>query len=353
MKIAAHISSQPQQNSILKTILNSIYKINEACTVTLFSNVQVESLNTNETFVKINVKPNKKIAAFIWSHYTLPSLLKKSIPDVFISEFGYSIENKNTNHFLFFSNADFLETLFYTSKKAFVKSLFECKKIFVTEDFIKDLLIEKYAIDKEKIVVTYYDITENTRLLGYEQKAAIKEKFTSGVDYFLYEINNEQSVDLITVLKAFSQFKKWQKSSIKLVFYTSNKYAQKLIKDFNLYKYKDDVVFVNEAAVSLHEIVATSFLLIHFSAYKPNSIATCAMQNYVPIIAADTTKNRSLFEDAAMYAAATDVSIAAQIQFLYKDEFACRALQLNATAIIQKYQAQKAAVILYQHISIK
>ena len=352
MKIAAHISCLPQQQSILQIILYNVCKLNTDYKVEFFCDTNIDAKSTNETFTKISIKPNNKIAQYIWTHYTLPSLLKKYIPTVFINEFGYSIDKINIPNYLFFSNKDFLKKLPYSSRKTFLQALHYCKKIFVSEDFIKEVLIEKYAIAPDKIITTYYQLTENSNLLGFEQKEAIKEKHTLGVDYFLYEIDNENIDYLITILKAFSQFKKWQKSAIKLVFYTAHNNAATLIHNFNLYKYKEDVVFVHHTNVARSEMVAAAFLLLYFAEYKANNIATIAMQNHVPIIAADTDINRSLFEDTVLYVATTDASIAAQIQFLYKDEFGSKALQIDAAALIQKYDGEKAAEILYNHISI-
>ncbi len=350
MKIAAHISSL-QEQGILQTILQNVCKVNTDYKVEFFSDANIDTKSSNESFTKINIKPNKKIAQYIWTHYTLPSVFKKNIPNIFINEFGYCVNKINIPNFLFFSNKDFIKKLAYSNKKTFLQCLHFCKKIFVTEDFIKELLIEKYAIIPDKIITTYYPLLEKYKLLSYEQKDTIKKKYTLGFDYFLYELNNESANHAITILKAFSQFKKWQKSSIKLVFYTDHNNAASLINNFNLYKYKDDVVFVHNTKATRVEIVAAAFLQIYTSDYKANNITTIAMQNHVPIIALDTAVNRSLFENTVLYAAATDASIAAQIQLLYKDEFASNALQIEAAVHILKYDGEKVAEILFKHIS--
>jgi hypothetical protein len=348
MHIAVHISSPLKQESILKTILAQVCKINSSCKTMLFCDADIKSISTNESFTKISLKPYKKIAYYIWTHHTLPSLLKKSTPNVFINEFGYSIKKINTLNYLFFSNTDFLKKLPYTNKKTFAKSLHECKKIFVTEDFISNVLVEKYAIAVEKIVTTYYQLSENCSKLNYEEKEAIKEQYTQGVDYFLYEINNNNTSHLITILKSFSKLKKWQKSSIKLLILANDNNGENLIADFKNYKYKEDVCFLNKNSQNISSIVAASFALIYFSDYESNSIAFSALQNNVPVIALENESNKVLFEKAAIFA--NNETLALQMQLLYKDDFICNELQINGQALLEKYDSLKAASILYNTI---
>jgi Glycosyl transferases group 1 len=353
MKIVAHISSKIHQESILYRLLIDVCNKNNQIEILLFAEEAIEPVVNNLSFTKITLKPNRKLGMFIWTHYTLPALIRKSKPSIFINEYGYSNSAIGLDNYLFFSNVDFTKSNLYTSKKSLQKALHTCKRIFVTELFIKNLLETSYKVPPEKIVTTYYELQNNNCLLGNEEKETIKNEYSEGVDYFLFEIDEQSSAHLMIVLKAFSQFKKWQKSSIKLLFLVEHDNATSLINNFQNYKYKEEVFFVNRNKTDYKNIVAASFLMLYFSAYKPNSIAFCAMQNNIPIVAVDNEINRSLFAEAVLYAAATDASVAAQIQFLYKDEYANKALQLEAIELLKIYNSKKGQELFYEEISTK
>ena len=73
---------------------------------------------------------------------------------------------------------------------------------------------------------------------------ATKNVFAEGCDYFLFPVNSVSEHSLIIILKAFSQLKKWQKTSMKMLFLFEKEADEKLLPDFKNYKYKNDVKFL-------------------------------------------------------------------------------------------------------------
>lgn len=83
--------------------------------------------------------------------------------------------------------------------------------------------------------------------MEWEEREQIKEKYTGGTEYFLYTGPLYPPDLLITLLKAFSHFKKWQRSNMKLTLAgpASKKTAQ-LKEKLATYKYREDVVILED-----------------------------------------------------------------------------------------------------------
>jgi hypothetical protein len=97
--------------------------------------------------------------------------------------------------------------------------------------------------------------------MEWEDREKIKEKYTGGTEYFLYTGPIYPPDPLITLLKAFSHFKKWQQSNMKLVMAGSvNRKTGKLKEKLATYKYREDVIIIeNPVTELLHELAAAAY----------------------------------------------------------------------------------------------
>lgn len=157
-----------------------------------------------------------------------------------------------------------------------------------------------------------------------KKKEKIKSEITNGIDYFLYTGSTNAKEGLISLLKAFSQFKKWQKSSMQLIIVDKNDLAGKdFLKTLQSYKYKNDVkILSNLPPQDLPLITATAYAAICLSDY-PNfeTPVAEAMQCAVPVIAGSIEPITKIAGDAALYVTQGDVAeMANQMILLYKDE---------------------------------
>lgn len=88
--------------------------------------------------------------------------------------------------------------------------------------------------------------------MEWEEREQIKNTYTEGREYFLFTGNIYPPDQLILLLKAFSHFKKWQLSNMKLVLAgPTNKKTAKLKEKLATYKYKEDVVILENPSPEL------------------------------------------------------------------------------------------------------
>jgi hypothetical protein len=186
--------------------------------------------------------------------------------------------------------------------------------------------------------------------LSYNQTKSIQGEYTNGYEYFLFFVNASSKENIITVLKAFSIVKKWQKTSMKLLLLLDNVAELDLIPDFKNYKHKTDVEFITSNADNFAPITASAFACLHFANYSFIQNAFVALQNDVPVITIDSLLHKSIFKSTVLYTSATDKNIADNMQQLYKEEQLKKELQLESKILLQNYDAEKAAENLYKII---
>jgi len=160
--------------------------------------------------------------------------------------------------------------------------------------------------------------------MDWEEKMTVKEQYTGGTEYFLCAGALLPRKNLITLLKAFSLFKKRQQSNLKLVIAgaAGEKYTA-FEKALSTYKYRADVVlkgYLN--GPELARVTAAAYGVVYPSLYEEVATPVAeALQAGVPVVAATGTAATEIAGDAALYAdPETPASIADQLMRLYKDE---------------------------------
>ena len=244
--------------------------------------------------------------------------------------------------FLFFPDQTFAERKGFLYHKGLYAALTKAKAVFITEDFIGGLLSVKYKMDSGKIKKVYYGPgREETGPVASAE--LIREKFTGGTEYFLFVTNSTSAPHCVLLLKAFSQLKKRQKTSMKLVLLHSGMDEEDLVPDFKNYRYREDVKIISTKEKNARLLVAHAFGLIWLSNYYHCNEAFRAMQNSVPLIAEDNEINKSLFRNAALFSALSQDELSDKMQLLYKDEFLKKSVSGHARPVLEKYDVVKSA----------
>ncbi len=351
MKIAAHISGDNNTDSLLLASLKLISVKYQQHSFTFFVEKRINDLANNCKQVVVSPKHKNKFLLYFWYTFKLSAILKKEQSDVFINDAGMQCANCRIPQFLFFHKVDFKEKSNRFYKGLFAAALVNAKAIFATEDFIKENLVNEFNVDTNKIKTIYYGLDEshlppaNNALL-----AETKERFTNGVDYFLYPVSIATTVHIMAVLKAFSQLKKWQKTSMKLVLLLEGISQNHLKVDFKNYKYREDIIFVKDTNEHKVPLMQSAFALIYFSEYRTDCTAFQAFQHNVPVIAADSSINKSLFGAGAIFTSIGEKALSEKMQLIYKDDLLKSQLTKEGSKIVEKYNATVAAEDLYKAI---
>jgi glycosyltransferase involved in cell wall biosynthesis len=157
-----------------------------------------------------------------------------------------------------------------------------------------------------------------------EEKENTRNTYTCGKEYFLFTGPLHEGSNLIHLLKAFSVFKKRQKSGMQLVIAAmpaggTNSFTQTLAT----YKYRQDVQLLDATDTALRlQLIAAAYAFVYpvlFDEGAPTLLQ--AMQLAVPVITSANPVWQSLLQDTVLYCNPADVnSIAQYMMLLYKDE---------------------------------
>jgi hypothetical protein len=158
----------------------------------------------------------------------------------------------------------------------------------------------------------------------WEEKEEFKQQYTAGCEYFLIAVNGVQVNDVLTVLKAFSQFKKWQKSNMKLLITGSIKdQSGDFFKKLKSYKYREDIILLTlPTEKELQQVIGAAYAAILLPNAEGLSLTIIQwMQSAVPVIVAKNDTGTTIAENAAIQASLKNPpQLAEYMQLLYRDE---------------------------------
>lgn len=197
------------------------------------------------------------------------------------------------------------------------------KNIFVLSESVKSEVINEYKIAPEKIRLIYGGPAKQFCPLSDEVRTLIKAKYTDGKEYFIYRGIIKKENNIISLLKAFSFFKKRQKSAMKLLLlgklFWKHDGFDKLI---STYKYREDVVVANDIKESEEaELLGAAYAFIQPYATDNLLFDLDAMQCQVPVLTDNSSLIKNIAGDKALYFdSVNDADIAHKLMLVYKDE---------------------------------
>ena len=340
MVIGAHIGGDEAEESLLLFALKKAAVLQPQHKFILFTNLVIKDLPHNFLQVNIIPKPKNKLLLFYWYKYKLQKLFIKYNITSFISNAGMLAIDSTVHQYLFVEHQNF-----FIQQKSFFKNhlnnaIATAKTVFVTDGLLANEFNKNFKAFDNKILLFNFDLTKKNKQYSFEEIEALKEKYTEGFDYYLYDINTTSKFFVLTVLKAFSQLKKWQKTSLKLVLLFENDIDEKLLPDFKNYKYKNEVVIIKQTTENKLSLKAASFAYIFLGDYNYKQHVYDAMSYNVPVIVADTNENRFLFHLSVVYASLTVEGLALQLQNIYKDELSRKKQLQNANQFLANFDNQ-------------
>lgn len=332
MTIAAHIFAATPGESTLYHCLRLLAEEKQDTRFIFFVDEKwkaIAGLPANIECITISPALKNGLLLHYWYNFKLPALLKKYHTTHFISESGVVSLRTHLPQFLWLNNISFLqkkpvivhEYARYL-KKYFQKFSDKVAYIMVTEHFSGGRLSEKYPAAKEKIQFAGHGLDKVFRPVDWEQKEKLLETFTGGTEYFIAECSVLTQPNILAVVKAFSHFKKRQKSGMQLILVLKGLTINECIKDFHLYKYRDDVKIVS---YETEEEYATILSAAYGAVYLPKEVVAensglHALVSGIPLITTEGKEAISVYGEAALYTNFSEKTIAENMMLLYKDE---------------------------------
>lgn len=280
--------------------------------------------------VVIGPQESSPIKWRFWYNIKIPAVLKKQKADIFISEKFCSLKNKIPQilvspdlTFIYqpsFVNIKHLD--FY--KKYTPRFLNTANKIIVYSIFFKNELIKKYKINTQKVEVIYHELKNDFKPLSHEERELTKEKYAEGNEYFVYRGIISPQENLTDLLKAFSFFKKRQKSKMQLLIAgNAGIQYEEFIDSLRLYRFNKEVKVLTELSdKETQKIVASAYAMVSVPLYEISSVSSLeSMKCDVPVIVSSTGIFHEICGDAALYANPENIKdIAEKMMLIFKDE---------------------------------
>lgn len=294
----------------------------------------------------------------LWYDVKVPAILKKYKADVFVSCDGFCSLTTSVPQCLVIHDLSFLHYPSFIPKTHFLfykhytpGFLNKAKTIVTVSGFSRQDILSHYKVETGKINVVPNAVKGIFRPLNDTEKDAVKNKLTSGKEYFVYAGAIHPRKNLVNLLKAFSIFKRKQKSNWKLVLAGRLAWKYKhFVESLKTYKYREDVVltgYLDEEALA--NVIGSAYGMVYPSLWEGFGVPVLeAMHCYVPVITSGNSAMQEIAGDAAMYADPGDHNdLAEKMMQLYKDENLRRELIKRGKNIAGQYNWDRSADLLW------
>ena len=265
-----------------------------------------------------------------WYNYKLPALLRKHKAAVFIGTEGLVSLRSRLPQIALVQSAAFLQhpsflkkTHWQFYKKNWKASLHKATRLISFSEADKTILQDQYEVPADKITVAGYPIDPAFKPLAEHARDAVKEKYAEGHEYFLFAGKADDNHHIIELLKAFSFFKKRQKSSMRLLL-LADEVPAPFRQQLASYKFRREVMLPEQLSLAEKAaIVAAAHSFVYPAVFMDDChyYPLAALQCGVPVIAADSPFFRESWGGTMLYTnPASEADIAQKMMWLYKDE---------------------------------
>ena len=296
---------------------------------------------TNPQWIR---KPHtrNRLSRWWWYHLQLPRLLKKLGAAVFLATEGSCSMRTRCPQCLLLPH-----TFFGSSEKNSGHPLpgaghvRKAGSVAVFSESLKTALQQRYRLPAEKICIVPAAVAAPFRPLDDREVEMVRDRIAAGTAYFLCTGLREPDT-LLVVLKAFSQFKRRQKSNMKLVVPVADLEFAPMNRQLEGYRFRHDVVLVPSIPAGEEpQLYGAAYAVVHVSDSGTETIK--AVQCAVPVIT--VAANRPLMKEAALY---YEEELAEQLMLVYKDESLRKRLIENGRDLRSLYSWENCTDRLWQ-----
>lgn len=313
---------------------------------------------SNVTPVVIGPQARHPFLFYLWFEWSVPYILRKYKADLFLSPDGLgSLRSKVPTclviHDLAFEHYPLHLKLSHRLYLRHYSPLFARKatRIATVSNFSKKDIEERYGIESSRIDVTCNGAHDAYHPLGWEEREQVKEQYAEGCEYFVFAGALHPRKNVVNLLKAFVDFKKRQRSNMKLVIVGRMAWKYEEVEEMRAtMPFRDDVKWVGYMDVDeLSRVIGGAYALVYASLFEGFGIPILeALKCKVPAIVSNTSSMPEVAGDAALLADPTDhQDIADKMEKLYKDERLRAQLIAAAPAQVEKYNWDKASETLW------
>ncbi len=214
----------------------------------------------------------------------------------------------------------------------------------VCSQYAKHQAMATYSLQERNVRVVPAFAGEAFQPISWPEKQSVKMEHTQGREYFLAGAGFSTQELFLSLLKAFSGFKKWQHSNMKLVVAGTLPFAddEEWKEKINTYKYRDDLLLLPRLPETEYAVLlGGAYAFVHMPAQDHDVVPLLqAMQCETPCISLVTD---SLIEYAAAAAILVEAGqpdvLTEKMILLYKDERLRSQLIAAGTGQIQQFNS--------------
>lgn len=300
-------------------------------------------------------------AFFYWYNISAVLAVKKLKVDVWVQPYGFCSTSTGTPQLLVVHDLAFKhfpKHISWTQRWHYAamtpRFLKKAKRVVTVSEFSKLDIIQSYPKLKLDPTVISGAARNGFMPLSWEEKEQVKEAYTDGYEYFLCVGGINPRKNMMHILKAFSLFKKWHKSNMKLVFAGRLAWQyQDFVEKLKTYKYRNDVVLTGYVEESiLQKLTGAAYAALYVTHFEGFGLPIVeAMQSGVPVVVGNNSSMPEVGGDAVLYAdAAQPETIAEQMQQLYRNEQMREKLIQKGLERAVLFSWEKAAQLFWEEI---
>ncbi len=300
-------------------------------------------------------------AFFYWYNISAALAVKKLKADVWVQPYGFcslstTIPQVLVVHDLAFKHfpqhISWMQRWHYAAMTP--RFLKKAKRVVTVSEFSKQDIIQSYPNLQLNPTVISGAARSGFVPLSWDEKEQVKEAYTDGYEYFLCVGGINPRKNMMHILKAFSLFKKWHKSNMKLVFAGRLAWQyQEFVEKLKTFKYRNDVLltgYVEEKI--LQKLTGAAYASLYVSDFEGFGLPIVeAMQSGVPVVVGNNSSMPEVGGDAVLYADSTDPeNIASQMQALYRNEKMRENMIQKGLERAAHYNWEKTAQLFWEEI---
>ncbi len=317
--------------------------------------------SNNITPVVIPPQSRHPILWYLWFEWSIPQVLKKYNPDIFLSPDGYLSLRTNVpqlpvmHDLAFIHRPDDIGGLvrkYYTHY--FPKFAHKAARIATVSEFSKQDIVQQYTIAPDKIDVVYNGVSCAFTSVSEDEKKAIRQKITNGASYFVFVGALQPRKNIVNLLKAFDSFKQRDTKGTKLVIVGRKAWqTDDMDSTFEAMQHKADVVFTGRLSdEDLSATIAAALGLVYVPFFEGFGLPIIeAFKCHTPVITSNVSSMPEVLGDAGLLVNPTSIeSITNAMQTLANDDVLRQTLTQKAIERSDVFTWQKTANLLWDSI---
>lgn len=315
----------------------------------------------NVTYLLVTPAARHPLSFKYWYDVKATAAVKRWKADVWLQPYGFCSLTSRVPQVLMIHDLAFKHYPQYISwyqrwyYRWFTPSFIrKATSVITVSDYSKTDIKKTYRTPENRLKVIPGAARAGFVPLEWEEKQAVKDGYADGREYFLFVGGIHPRKNLLNLLKAFSHFKKWQHSNMKLL--VAGRLAWQyddLLEKIKTYKYREDVTLLGYLPEEqLHRVVGAAYALVYPSWFEGFGLPIIeAMQCGVPVICSNTSSMPEVAGDAALLIDPADHNaIGKEMLALYRSEGIRNAMIGKGLQRAQTYSWETTADAVYSEL---